>query len=291
MHTLVVEDLVAVTAEARRELWAYCLGFGQAVLVTAPNTPVDDPVGWMLADPRQRTLRVRDFLWLRLLDVPMALSARRYDATGSVVLEVLDPTCAENEGRFRLEADARLAAGACEPTVASADVALRVEDLAATYLGGVGFGTLARAGRVEERRPGRSSCSTGCSPAAGALDRHRLVDVAGSYPRFILLSCEISGAPWRSIQSRTVDAGPASRCQRSRSAKTPRSKVTRTPSRTATFASTPPNECPADLDHDDREHRREQRHRDGRRRRAADASASRCSSSCPLSSRRASSSS
>jgi GNAT superfamily N-acetyltransferase len=56
----VVEDLVSVTDEARRALWAYCLGFGQAMLVTAPNVPVDEPAMWMLADPRRmRVLRVR----------------------------------------------------------------------------------------------------------------------------------------------------------------------------------------------------------------------------------------
>jgi predicted acetyltransferase len=149
VQTLVIEDLVAVTDEARRALWSYCLGFGQAVLVTAPNVPIDEPVGWMLADPRRlRVTRVRDFLWLRLLDVASALGARRYAAPGAVVLEVADATCEDNAGRYRL--DAQDADATCERTGASPDLALGVDDLAAAYLGGVAFRTLARAGRVTE---------------------------------------------------------------------------------------------------------------------------------------------
>jgi predicted acetyltransferase len=153
VQTLVVEDLLAARDEARSALWGYCLAFQQAVVVKAPNVPIDEPVVWMLADPRRlRVTRVRDFLWLRLIDVAKALSARRYDAPGSAVLELVDPTCPATAGRYRLEADERSAS--CERTKAAPEIELRVEDLAAAYLGGVALTTLARAGRVRELRKG-----------------------------------------------------------------------------------------------------------------------------------------
>lgn len=153
VETLVVEDLVAVTGDARRGLWDFCLAFEQAVRVIAHNLPVDEPLAWMLADPgRLRVTRVRDFTWLRLVALETALAARTYAASGDLVLDVADPVCPENAGRFLLESDG--AAGAVTPTGRAADLALDVADLAAAYLGGTTFSTLARAGRVRELNPG-----------------------------------------------------------------------------------------------------------------------------------------
>jgi predicted acetyltransferase len=153
VHALAVEDLVAVTDEARRALWAYCLSFHQAVLVTSSNVPVDEPLTAMLADPRRlRVTRLREFLWLRLLDVPVALSARRYALTDALVFDVADSGSPENQGRYRLETGP--GAAACVRTTSAPDLALGVADLSAAYLGGVTFTTLRRAGRAAELTPG-----------------------------------------------------------------------------------------------------------------------------------------
>lgn len=151
VQVLVVEDLIVATDDAWRALWGYCFRFGQAVSVTAPNVPADESPAWMLADPRRlRTVRVRDFLWLRLLDVPAALTARRYAARDTIVIEVADDACPHNTGRYALEVGEDLPV--CERTATRPELELRVEDLAAAYLGGVSFTALARAGRVRERR-------------------------------------------------------------------------------------------------------------------------------------------
>ena len=151
--TLVVEDLVAVTDEARHALWDFCLAFEQARRVVAHNVPVDEPLLWMLRDPRRlHVTRVRDFLWLRLLDVPAALAARSYGGRGELVLEVSDPLLPDNTGRFLLTADE--GGGVCAATTRTPDLALDVADLGAVYLGDTSFVSLARAGRVRELRGG-----------------------------------------------------------------------------------------------------------------------------------------
>jgi predicted acetyltransferase len=157
VRALIVEDLVWTTDAARLALWSYCLGFEQAELVEAGNVAPDDPLPWALQDPRQvKSTGARDFLWVRLVDVAAALGARGYAADGAAVFEVRDATCPGNEGRFRVESvEGR---GACEPTSVPADLVLDVGDLGSTYLGGVTFVTLARAGRVVAR-------------SAAALDR------------------------------------------------------------------------------------------------------------------------
>jgi predicted acetyltransferase len=168
VRSLVVEDLVCVSAEARRALWGYCLEFRQALTVKAPNIPIDDPIAWILIDPRSvRVTRMRDFLWLRLVDVSAALGARRYSVDGSIVFQVLDDVVPRNSGRHRL--DGGPDGAECVRTSQAPDLELSVRDLAAAYLGGVSFSTLARAGRVHERMPcalAKADALFGSRPAA-----------------------------------------------------------------------------------------------------------------------------
>lgn len=153
VSALVVEDLIAVTDSARRALWRFCLTFRQAQSARARNLPADDPLRWMLTDPRAvTTTRTRDFLWLRLVDVDRALSARTYGGDARLVLEVRDDVLPANTGLHCL--DARRDGASCVRGPGPAHLSLDVADLAAVYLGGTTFDTLWRAGRVVERRRG-----------------------------------------------------------------------------------------------------------------------------------------
>ena len=72
--------------------------------VSFENLPVDDPVRWKLRDPRRlRATTMADWLWVRLVDVPRALEARRYRVEDRLVVEVTDTFLPENEGRYTLE--------------------------------------------------------------------------------------------------------------------------------------------------------------------------------------------
>jgi predicted acetyltransferase len=93
-------------------------------------------------------LRVGDGLWVRLVDVGAALSARTYEGDGPVVLAIEDAFLPQNTGRWRL------AAGNAERTEEEPDLALDVGELGAAYLGGFGFGELVRAGVVRELKEG-----------------------------------------------------------------------------------------------------------------------------------------
>jgi predicted acetyltransferase len=145
--------LVGLTPQADAALWRYILSLDLAGTIQLHARPVDDPGRWRLADPRRlRTTHVGDHLWVRLLDLPASLAARRYATDGRLVLEVTDALRPRNQGRFLLEGGPDGAS--CEPTGADADLALDVADLGAAYVGGVRPTVLARAGRVVELRPG-----------------------------------------------------------------------------------------------------------------------------------------
>jgi predicted acetyltransferase len=149
---------VAATPAARAALWRYCLNLDLTQTVRAVGFAVDEPLRWMLADPRRmRVTSLRDDLYVRLLDIPAALAARRYPAEGRVVFEVTDPFLPDISGRYELRAEPDGAE--CRRTTAEADLALDVADLGAAYLGGVRYTTLCQAGRVEERTPGAAARS------------------------------------------------------------------------------------------------------------------------------------
>jgi predicted acetyltransferase len=143
-----IRELVAATPAARALLWDFLLDQDLTRTVTWPLAPADEPLWLMLADPDAVRLAFGTSLWVRLVDVAAALSARRYAADPDVVLEVSDAFCPWNAGRYRL------AGGDCEPTDAAPDLALDVTVLGAAYLGGTLLADLAAAGRVTELRPG-----------------------------------------------------------------------------------------------------------------------------------------
>ena len=149
---LIVRELLAATNEANASVWRFCFDVDLMASTEAWGRPPDDPLPWLLADSRRLRRSTFDGMWLRLVDVRAALSARRYAAQDKLVLEVRDPFCGWNDGRYELEGGPDGAV--CRTTSARPDIVLSAADLAATYLGTVSFTTLSQAGRVEERAQG-----------------------------------------------------------------------------------------------------------------------------------------
>ncbi len=152
---LVVEGLEAVTDDAYRALWELLLDFDLTRRIVAVTRPADEPLRWMLEDPRaMRITRQTDNFWVRLLDVPAALEARRYEADGSLVLQIAeDAMCPANAGRWRLSVSG--GAASCTPAGGAApDLTADVHALGSLYLGGMSASLLAAAGRLRQHRDG-----------------------------------------------------------------------------------------------------------------------------------------
>jgi predicted acetyltransferase len=146
-HVDVIEA-VADGPVASRELWRVLLEMDWKATLKASLLPIDHPLVHQLVYPRRMQLRVGDGLWVRLVDVAAALSARAYGDEGSVVLEVEDSFLPENAGRWRI------AGGTADRTDDDADLGLDVGELGAAYLGGFTFAELVRAGVVRELKEG-----------------------------------------------------------------------------------------------------------------------------------------
>jgi predicted acetyltransferase len=149
---LTLSKLLATTPQAYADIWRYLFDIDLVDSVNAWNRPVDEPLLLLMQEPRRLRLRTSDGLYIRLVDVPAALEARGYVGEGRLVVDVQDPFCPWNEGRYVL--DVTDGAAHCDRTDEEADIACSAADLGATYLGGVTLRQLHRAGRVDELRPG-----------------------------------------------------------------------------------------------------------------------------------------
>lgn len=145
---LEVTEALADGPVATRELWRVLLDMDWKATLKAFLLPIDHPLQHQLSYPRRMRMRIGDGLWVRLVDVGAALSARAYGGDGPVVLEVEDSFLPKNAGRWRI------AGGKAEQTEGDADLALDVGELGSAYLGGFTFTELVRAGVVRELQEG-----------------------------------------------------------------------------------------------------------------------------------------
>ena len=145
---LKVIEAIGATADATASIWRFLFDLDWMASIRAGWLPIDHPLLLLLAEPRRARFTLADGLWVRLVDVGPALSARSYAADGTAVLEIEDAFCPWNAGHWRV------ADGAAEKTSDAADVALDVSALASVYLGGFTFRELTRAGRVRELAKG-----------------------------------------------------------------------------------------------------------------------------------------
>jgi predicted acetyltransferase len=154
-NELKVVEVWAADATSYALLWRYLLDTDLVKTVTCAHGRVDEPLRWLLADPRRFVVNeLYDVLWLRLHDVPRALADRRYATVGRLVLEVIETFPSPTVNRYELHVTSADSPAECAATTSKPDLALDAGTLSTTYLGGVSFAALAAAGRVRELTPG-----------------------------------------------------------------------------------------------------------------------------------------
>jgi predicted acetyltransferase len=146
--TLRTIEVIAPDPLATASIWRYLLDVDWTKIVSARLQPVDHPLLLLLARPNFARPVLSDGLWVRLVDLEAALSARTYADDRPVVFEVLDEFCPWNAGRWKLEG------GEVSRTDDEPGISLDAADLGSAYLGGFTFRDLLRAGRIEELHEG-----------------------------------------------------------------------------------------------------------------------------------------
>jgi len=141
-----VTSFVACGSDAHIALWRTLLGLDLMATVNISTYP-GDALPYLLTDPRLvRITGTEDAGWLRLIEIPMMLRARRYaDTDLSVVLEVTDGVLGGG-GRYLLEVHGGRAR--CEPTTRKPDICTDLSVLGSLYLGAHHARAFAAAGRL-----------------------------------------------------------------------------------------------------------------------------------------------
>lgn len=160
-NTLQVRALLADGDDAYAALWRFAIEHDLVGTVEAGLLSLDEPLRWMVDDVRALDVRRRDHEWIRVLDVPACLGARRYRRAGSALLEVTDPLgfCAgtwllrvaeDGAATVTLEGEGEGEGTTAQPGSAQEppSVGLTVVELGLLLLGGVRAATLRAAGRV-----------------------------------------------------------------------------------------------------------------------------------------------
>jgi predicted acetyltransferase len=132
-------ELIATDPLAEATLWQFACHVDLFPTVAWWNAPADDVLVWSVADPRRIMRRRADTLWLRIADVPAALTARTYASDGALCIAV-------DDAAWELAVEG--GAPRCTPAARAPELRLSRATLGALYLGGVPASRLARAGLV-----------------------------------------------------------------------------------------------------------------------------------------------
>jgi len=143
---VIVNECFAESVAAYEGLWRYVLGLDLVKTTEYGRASADEPLLWMLRDARRTERKRLDGIWMRVVDVEKALSARSYGAEGRLVFEVRDRFLEGAGGRFELDGGPE--GGVCRRTDSTPTLVLGPEELASLYLGGGSVGALERAGRI-----------------------------------------------------------------------------------------------------------------------------------------------
>jgi predicted acetyltransferase len=149
-----IVELVATDLRAEATLWRFALRVDLFPRVTWWNAPTDDPLPWLVTDPRRVKRRRTDSLWLRLGDIPAALAARRYAAEGAlrfVVSGSSSGSAAETSAwDLAVSGDGPARCTAAGPGSPDAPaLRLSLPALGSLYLGAFSASRLARGGLVQ----------------------------------------------------------------------------------------------------------------------------------------------
>lgn len=145
---IVIKDLAWLNVDAYQSLWEYLSLHDLVGRVSWANAPVDDPAPQLMVEPRLLHCHDLEGSWMRVVDVPTALSERGYVGRGSVNLAVSgDDIASWNNETWQLEVVSGEALA--KKTAASPDATLSISALSGLYTGATTARSLAQLGKLK----------------------------------------------------------------------------------------------------------------------------------------------
>ncbi|MGZ6982756.1 MAG: sterol carrier protein domain-containing protein, partial [Ilumatobacteraceae bacterium] len=142
-HNMRLLELVATTGDAHAALWHTLLGVDLVGVISSRLLPIDDPLPYLLTDPRAlQTTALNDGVWVNVRNVAACLSTRHYGVADRLVVDV--------DGD-RWSIDGGPDGAACRRVRTRPDLIMDRASLGALLLGGVRPSALAAGRRLEAR--------------------------------------------------------------------------------------------------------------------------------------------
>jgi predicted acetyltransferase len=142
-HNLDLIELVATNPDAHVALWHTVLGVDLVGPITSRQVPIDDPLPYLLTNPRAlETTTLNDGVWVNVRDVKACFGERTYGTTDRIVIE------ADGD---RWAIDGGPDGATCKAVKSRPDIVMDHTSLGALLLGGVWPSTLAAGRRLEPR--------------------------------------------------------------------------------------------------------------------------------------------
>jgi len=141
-----IQDFCWLTHAAYRGLWDYFVSMDLARKITG-GAPCDDPLLYLLQEPRMLHSTRWDGLMGRIVDVEKALPERGYQKEGMLVFEVTDELCPWNQGCWKL--DTSPSGAAIARTTEAPDMIVPAGTLAMLAFGQISATEAFRMGRLD----------------------------------------------------------------------------------------------------------------------------------------------
>lgn len=148
--------MLGTSPGALADLWRFVIDLDLVTRVKTWDRPLDEPLQWLVEEPRAIRATLFDGLLARPVRTEQALAARGYAADGRFRLAVADAFRPANAGTFELAVEG--GTGTCVRMDDEPDLGCSVKEIGALFLGGATWRELAGAGLVHEH-------------IAGAIDR------------------------------------------------------------------------------------------------------------------------
>lgn len=138
-----IAELVATTSEAHAALWHTLLGIDLVGAITSRQVPIDDPLPYLLTNPRAlQTTALNDGVWVNVRDVAACFASRTYGTADRLVVEA--------DG-VRWAIDGGPDGATCRRVRSRADLVTDHASLGALLLGGVRPSALCAGRRLQAR--------------------------------------------------------------------------------------------------------------------------------------------
>ena len=132
---LIVQELVSLDSESNIALWNFIFGVELVEKISINRRGSNDPLYFLLENPRMLNRNTIDGLWVRIIDPKKFLEGRIYNSEGNFCIELTGQNQNDIEGVYSFETDGKNTK--VQESNSKPDITMRPSDLSSCYFGGI----------------------------------------------------------------------------------------------------------------------------------------------------------